>query len=110
MKYGRRLVALALFASAAGAIAADAPLKIYAPGELAYARYTVIKRLWVETPRSAFYVRAHADSGDAISELVNEATRIGADGVVNLHCLNGGQFMQDAAAWFCYGNAIKLKQ
>src|SRR5690349_24358619 len=101
MNHAIRLLTVALFAGVAvTAGAADAPLKVYSPGELAYARYIVIKRLWVETPRSAFYVRTHAESGDAISTLVNEAARLGADGVVNLNCLNGGQFMQDSAAWF----------
>lgn len=89
--------------------AADAPLKVYTPGELQFASYTVLKRLWVAAPESAFYLRTHPDSGAAISALVNEATRIGADGVVNLTCLKGGQFTAAAEGWYCYGNAIKLK-
>lgn len=90
--------------------AADAPLKVYASGELPLGRYTVIKRLWVEMPESAFWVKSHPESGQAIAALVNEAARLNADGVVNLHCLNGGQFTPEPAAWFCYGNAIKLKR
>ena len=89
--------------------AADAPLKVYAPGELPLARYTVIKRLWVQMPESAFWMKSYPESGQAIAALVNEAARLSADGVVNLHCLNGGQFMSEPAAWYCYGNAIKLK-
>lgn len=106
----------ALYCAICAANAADAPinapLKVYTPGELPLARYTVLKRLWVETPESAFYIRTHADSGAAIAALVGEATRIGADGVVNLHCLNGGQFTMQSLqqrGWYCYGNAIKLK-
>ena len=109
MKPGLFLLAIALGAVMDIANAADAPLKVYSPGELPLARYTVIQRLWVHMPESAFYIREHADSGAAITALVDEATRIGADGVVNLHCLNGGQFTVESPGWYCYGNAIKLK-
>jgi hypothetical protein len=109
MNCKRWLLAIALGHMVGVANAADAPLKVFSPGELPLAHYTVVKRLWVEMPESAFYVRTHTDSGAAISALVNEATRIGADGVVNLHCLNGGQFTANWAGWYCYGNAIKMK-
>jgi len=112
MKPGLYLLAIALGTVMGIANAADAPLKVYSPGELPLARYTVIERLWVQMPESAFYIREHADSGAAITALVDEATRIGADGVVNLHCLNGGQItprLFQQPGWYCYGNAIKLK-
>jgi hypothetical protein len=86
-----------------------APLKVYSHGELPLSNYSIIKRLWINMPESAFYVRTQPDSGMAISALVTEATRIGADGVVNLYCLKGGQITAQSSGWYCYGNAIKLK-
>ena len=112
MKPRLYLLAIALGMVMDIANAADAPLKVYSPGELPFARYTVIERLWVQMAESAFYIREHSDSGAAITALVDEATRIGADGVVNLYCLNGAQMtaqLFQQAGWYCYGNAIKLK-
>lgn len=47
------------------------------------------------------------DAAKAISAITSEATSLGADGVINLHCL------QDTGSWgggyLCYALAIKLK-
>ena len=99
-------------AAAAGAQAQqparDAPVRVFDATELTPDRYTIIKRLWVESWRSAFWVPSHDDSGAAIAALTAEAARLGADAVTNLACLN------DSRAWvargyFCYGLAIKLR-
>ena len=98
--------------SAAGAGAQDAlrtaPLRVFDATQLMPDRYTVIRRLWVESVRSAFWIPTHDDSGAAIAALTAEAASLGADGVTNLVCLN------DRRAWlgrgyFCYGAAIKLR-
>lgn len=87
-----------------------ASVRIYEAGILTPDRYVVIKRLWVESWRSAFWMPAHEESGAAIAALQEEAASLGADGIVNLNCLNerGGWF-SGRDAYFCYGNAIKLK-
>jgi hypothetical protein len=87
-----------------------AAVRIYEAGVLAPYRYTVIKHLWAESWRSAFWVPTHEESGDAIAALQDEAASLGANGIVNLNCLNerGGWF-SSRDAYFCYGNAIKLK-
>ena len=84
-----------------------APIRVFDAGELTPARYTVLKRLWTGSWRSAFGGPVHNDAGMAITALTTEAASLGADGVVNLHCLN------DSGGWssgyFCYGLAIRLK-
>ena len=102
---------LCLFASAgAGAqdAAQSAPLRIFDATQLTPDRYTVIKRIWVETGRSAFWIPAHGDSGAAIAALTAEAARLGADAVTNLVCLNDRRAWLDRG-YFCYGVAIKLR-
>ena len=91
------------------ALAADsAPVKIFDATELALDRYTVVKRIWTQTWRSAFWVSNYDDASDAIAALTSKAADEGANGVIDLHCLN------DTGGWvsgyFCYGLAIKLKQ
>lgn len=93
---------------AAGARAAEpAPMRVFDAGELSLDRYMVVKRLWTGTLRASFWVPEYSDAAAAISALTTEARDLGADGVVNLHCVN------DAGNWgggyLCYGLAIKLK-
>ena len=90
------------------ALAADAAtVKIFDATELPLDRYTVVTRIWTQTWRSAFWVPAYNDAADAKAALTSKAADTGADGVINLHCLN------DTGGWgsgyFCYGLAIKLK-
>jgi hypothetical protein len=98
-----------LVASTAGAQdrAGVAPIRIYDAGELTLERYTVVERLWTGTWRASFWVPTHNDPSAAIDALTSKAADLGADGVVNLHCVN------DAGGWgagyYCYGLAIKLK-
>jgi uncharacterized protein YbjQ (UPF0145 family) len=90
------------------ALAADAaPIKVFDATELPFDRYTVVKRIWTQTWRSAFWVSNYDDASDAIAALTSRAADEGANGVINLHCLN------DTGGWgggyFCYGLAIKLR-
>jgi uncharacterized protein YbjQ (UPF0145 family) len=90
------------------ALAADAArIKVFDATQLTLGHYTVVKRIWTQTWRSAFWVSTYDDASDAIAVLTSKAADAGADGVVNLHCLN------DTGGWgggyFCYGLAIKLR-
>ena len=100
----------AVLPQAAASETPGAAVRIYEAGALAPDRYTVVEHLWAESWRSAFWVPAHAESGNAIAALQQEAAHLGADGIVNLNCLNeGGGWFSGKDAYFCYGNAIKLK-
>ena len=97
-----------LCAAAGSARAADAaPVRIFDATQLSLDRFTVVKRIWTDTWRSAFWVSTYDETADAIAALTSKAADAGADGVINLHCLN------DTSGWgsgfFCYGLAIKLK-
>ena len=84
-----------------------APVKVFDAGELTLASYTVLKRLWTGSWRASFWVPVHDDAAAAITALTSEAASLGADAIVNLHCLNdsGGLF----PGYTCYGLAIKLR-
>ena len=87
--------------------APQAPLRVFDATELTPDRYTVIKRIWVESWRSAFWIPAHRDSAAAIAALSAEAARLGADAVTNLVCLDDNRAWLDRG-YFCYGLAVKL--
>ena len=73
--------------------------------------YTVIDRISVARWSSAFNVPAYADQASARRALLNEAARIGGDGVVNLACIQSAGPGAGVAlgGYYCYGNVIKLK-
>ena len=97
------------FCSGAGpAVAADSVwVNVFDATELTLDRYTVVKRIWTQTWHSAFWVSTHDSRADAVAALTTKAAGEGANGVINLHCLDdsGGS----GSGYFCYGLAIKLK-
>ena len=109
----RNQVATSAFAcvlcfAAGSALGADAArVKVFDATELTLDRYTVVKRIWTQSWRSAFWVPEYDKAADAIAALTSKAAGEGADAVINLHCLN------DTGGWgggyFCYGLAIKLR-
>ena len=101
-------IAIAAVPHAVAAAQGGAP-RIYKVGEVTLDRYTVIERIWVGSLRTAFWLPTHADEQSAIEAVMSEAARLGADGVVNLHCLNDRGGLPPLMGHFCYANAIKLK-
>ena len=101
------IVAAILAPAAANANAPGAPIRVFDAGELTLSSYTVVKRLWTQSLRASFWVPEYSDAAAAIAGLTAEAQDLGADGVVNLHCVN------DSGGWgggyTCYGLAIKLR-
>ena len=97
---------------AAGALAQDerrTPVPIYDSTQIALSRYTVIKRLWVEGWKSSFWVGGDRDEATARQALLDQAARLGADGVINLYCLSQTDAVFSPKGYYCYGAAIKLK-
>jgi hypothetical protein len=105
------LAALSICASSDTLAAERAAPRIYKVGEITLDRYTVIERIWVGSWRSfsIFDVPKRADEEGAVAALRAEAARVGADGIVNLHCLNDPGGFPGTAGYFCYANAITLK-
>ena len=102
-------VALGAPAAPGWAQAAATPVRVFDSTEIALDRYTVIRRLGVERGESAFRIRGHADLASARAALVNEAASLGADGVINLKCFNQTDSIFNPAGYFCYGNAIRVR-
>ena len=88
---------------------ARAPIKVYEPGALAPSAYTVIDRVWVSSWRSVFDVPRYPDAESAIRAFLNDAERMGGDGVVNMHCLQSAGVVARRGGHYCYGSVIKLK-
>ena len=83
------------------------PVRVFDAGEISLDRYAVIERLWTGTWRASLWIPTHDDAASAIDALTSKAAALGADGVVNLHCLNDSSGF--GAGYYCYGLAIKLR-
>jgi hypothetical protein len=109
---GVAVVAMCVMPGVAGAQsnANTTGVRVYDATQLAMAQYTIVKRIWVETWRSAFEIPVRATAEAATRELVAEATALGADGVVNLTCIpSSSSLLIWPQGYRCYGDAIKLK-
>lgn len=107
----KAMMSAVLVCACAGALAQAAEsdaVPVYDSTQIALDRYTVIRRLGVQSWQSAFWIRSYRDAASARQALVNEAARLGADGVINLHCLDQTDRLFRHAGHFCYGNAIRL--
>ncbi len=121
MKPNRRRMLLACLACAMlPACASLAPgegseVRIYPTAQLRAGQYTLVKRLWVESGRSAFFVPEYASAAQGIDALRAEAARLGANGLTTVACY-GDEKGQVPLAWkqgpvfICYGNAIRVQE
>jgi hypothetical protein len=88
----RPLLVLALFALAGCAsrapvdqVAADR-VAVHESTTSAPPRFEVVRRLWVESWRSAFFVPTYASAEDGRADLQREAARLGGNGIINFGC------------------------
>jgi uncharacterized protein YbjQ (UPF0145 family) len=103
---GMALVCALCTAGCATPASDAAKVKVFDATQLTQDRYDVVTRIWTQSWRSAFWVPTHDEAADAVAALTSKAADAGADGVVNLHCLNDTGWF---GGYFCYGLAIKLK-
>jgi uncharacterized protein YbjQ (UPF0145 family) len=96
-----------------GVARSPAEVKIYETGKLSVSQYQVVRRIWVDSWRSAFRLPTYANEADSIAALQAEAGRLGADGLINVNCIDQGPSpwsSSTAPAILCYGNAIRLRK
>ena len=111
----RMSVALAIYAvlgtsaACAGTQGGETSVPVYDATQVAHDRYTIIRRIGIDGWQSAFRVRAHENMDSARTAVITEAARMGADGVVNLTCFDQTERVFRRSGYFCYGNAIRVK-
>jgi hypothetical protein len=82
---------------------------VYDATQLAHDRYVVVERIGIDTWNSAFGIGGYRDEPSARNAVLARAERLGADGIINLHCLGQTDRLFNAAGYYCYGNAIRVK-
>jgi hypothetical protein len=102
------LMAVQLPVRAAPPLATD-HIRVYEPGTIVPDAYTVVKRLWTETWRSAFILPAFPDAAAAVAAMKQEAAKIGADAVTNVMCLPDATLPRPTTKVYCHGQLIRMK-
>jgi len=87
-------------------------LKIYTFGEINGSAYAVVGRPWIDSWRFAYSMPTFPSQDEAVAALRTEAVRRGADGLLNVSCLdqargNWNWFGNTEPAFLCYGIAIR---
>ncbi len=109
----KRIAALGVAMSAAvlagcASIKAE-DVKVYTPAQLRQGEYETVKRLWVETWRTPFWVPSYSSAKDGIAALQDKAAALGANGLINADCYGDkGFFSFGSESFVCYGKAIKV--
>ena len=96
----------------ASATASAEEIKVYDPGQLIQNRYDLVKRLWVDSWRTAAWLPAQASAADGIAALRAQAQRLGANALIGVACYDQGYAFFDwgkELRFICYGNAIRVR-
>ena len=88
-----------------------AEVKVFEPEQLAQGQYELVRYLWVDSWRTAFWLPSAPSEAEGIASLQAEAARLGANGLINVSCRDQGHFIwsrRREPAILCYGNAIRV--
>jgi hypothetical protein len=102
-------VALNSLCASAG-VSAPAAVTVYDSTQVALGSYVVVERVGLRGWHSAFSVPGYATEEEARGAVLASAARAGADAVTNLVCMSQTDSLFKSAGYYCYANAIKLKQ
>jgi hypothetical protein len=87
-------------------------VKVYELGQIDATRYDVLSHIWADSWRSATGMPLHPDEAQGVASLRAEAARLGANGLVNVVCLDQGRtnwWASPAPSYLCYGIAVRVK-
>jgi len=88
-------------------------VKVYTSDQLGTSQYEVVRRLWVDSWHAAFRLPTYPSEAEGIASLQAEAGRLGADGLINVFCLDQGHSTWSSnagPALLCYGTAIRIRR
>jgi uncharacterized protein YbjQ (UPF0145 family) len=89
-----------------------AQVKVYGPGQLLQGQYEGVRYLWADSLRTAFWLPSASSETEGIASLQAEAARLGANGLINVNCIDQGHFIWSWSrerSLLCYGHAIRVR-
>ena len=85
-------------------------VKFYDPSQLSLGQYDTVEHLWVESWRTAVWYPSYSSEAEGVTALKAQAARLGANGVINVSCLEDKGLFSSSAhpPLICYGLAIRV--
>ncbi len=90
-----------------------ADVKIYGPADLSSSEYDVVRQLWVDSWSTALWMPTYSSEAEGIVAMQNEAASVGADGLINVFCVDRGRPIwstNSGPAFVCYASAIRVRR
>jgi hypothetical protein len=100
-------------APSAGAEERHAEVRVYEPADLSSSEYDVVRHLWVDNWSTALWMPTYSSEAEGITALQNEAASVGADGLINVFCVDRGRQIwstNSGPALVCYASAIRVRR
>ena len=97
--------------SRSGADSRAADVKVYEPEQLVQGQYQIVRHLWVDSWRTAFWLPRDSSEAAGMATLQAEAARLGATALIDVSCRDQGHSIwswRREPAFLCYGNAIRV--
>jgi hypothetical protein len=88
-----------------------AEVKIYRADQLLQNQYEHVRYLWADSWRTAFWLPSTSSEAEGIAALQAGAARLGANGLINVSCMDQGNFWpsrRGEPSILCYGHAIRV--
>lgn len=89
-----------------------AEIKVYKAAELSGTPFESVGHIWVSSWRSAFFPPTYPSEDEALRSLRAEAAQLGANGLVNIVCLDQNAPAKPSNATqaiLCYANAVRVR-
>jgi len=86
-------------------------VKVYQPDQLVPNQYKVVRYLWVDSWRAAFWLPSYSSESDGIASLQSAAEHLGANGLINVSCIDQGRSIwpwRTEPSIVCNGTAINV--
>ena len=87
-------------------------VKVYEADQLRRAQYELVRYLWVDSWRTAFWLPTYSSEAEGIASLQAAAARLGANGLINVSCIDQGRSIWSSnrePVILCYGDAIDVR-
>jgi uncharacterized protein YbjQ (UPF0145 family) len=101
------MLALSACSSAPKQAGNASQVQVYRSMQLTPTRYTTVKRIWIDDLRSNFTYPTFDDEQAGIDAMKREAARVGANGIMNVICLDPSSGKAKGGL-LCYGDAVKV--
>lgn len=91
-----------------GAKVAASEVRIYATPDLLQSQYRLVEHVWIDSWRSNFTYPSFGSDAAGMDAMKRVASGAGANGLINVICLDARSSPSGSPLLYCYGDAIRV--